>query len=71
MKYREVAKKLKKMGCEETSKPTRGFHRKWTNPKTGKGTIVPDQGSSDLPTGTVRTIVRQLGIDWKEFKKAK
>ena len=59
------------MGCEETSKPTRGSHRTWTNHKTGKGAIVPDQGSSDLPTGTVRTIVRQLGIDWKEFKKAK
>lgn len=71
MKYREVAKKLQKIGCEETSKPTRGSHRKWINPKTGMGTIVSDQGSSDLPKGTVRAIVRQLGIDWKEFKKAK
>jgi len=34
------------------------------------GSPVPDWGSKDLKTGTVRAAVKQLGLDWEEFKKA-
>ena len=68
MKYREVARKLRDLGCEETAQRTIGSHRKWCNPATGKATVVPDWGNQDLKTGTLRAIVRQLGLNWDEFK---
>jgi predicted RNA binding protein YcfA (HicA-like mRNA interferase family) len=35
-----------------------------------KGSVVPDWGSKDLKQGTIRGILRQLGIDIGDFKKA-
>ncbi len=35
MKYREVAQKLKQMGCQEISRRGGGSHRKWYNPNMG------------------------------------
>jgi predicted RNA binding protein YcfA (HicA-like mRNA interferase family) len=46
-----------------------GSHRKWLNPKTARSTVVPDWGSRDLKTGTIRAVVRQLGLSWDEFLK--
>lgn len=34
------------------------------------GSPVPDWGSKDLKSGTIRAAVRQLGLDCEEFKKA-
>jgi mRNA interferase HicA len=71
MKYREVTKKLKALGCFELSKG-KGSHRNWCNPqaKTVVPVPVPDWGSKDLKSGTIRAIVRELDLDWEEFKKA-
>lgn len=68
MRYREVARKLRDLGCEELAQRTGGSHRKWINPTTGKGTVIPDWGNQDLKIGTLRSIVRQLGLDWEQFK---
>ena len=70
MRYIEVVRKLKSFGCEELPRRGGGSHRKWFHPKTGKATAVPDWGSKDLKTGTVRSVVRQLGIDWQDFEKS-
>ena len=70
MKYREVARKLKSLGCEETPRKGSGSHRKWRNPVIGRTTVVPDWGGRDLKLGTVRAAVRQLGIDWQDFEAA-
>ncbi|MEK6546249.1 MAG: type II toxin-antitoxin system HicA family toxin [Nitrospinota bacterium] len=70
MTYRELTKKLKSIGCHEIPRRGGGSHRKWVNPVTGKGTVVPDWGSKDLKQGTIRGILRQLGIDIGDFKKA-
>ena len=67
MTYREVARKLKALDCLEHPRRGGGSHRKWFNPKSGRGSVLPDWGSRDLKTGTVRSAVRQLGVDWKEF----
>ena len=69
MKYREVTKKLKKLGCQELPRRGGGFHRKWYNPLSGGMAPVPDWGSKDLKTGTLRKIVRLLDLDWQEFKQ--
>ncbi|MXY42713.1 MAG: type II toxin-antitoxin system HicA family toxin [Dehalococcoidia bacterium] len=68
MRYREVALRLRKMGCLETDRRGKGSHRLWTNPATGKGAIVPDWGRKDLKIGTLRNAVRQLGLDWQDFR---
>lgn len=70
MTYRKLTEKLKSIGCHEIPRRGGGSHRKWVNPVTGKGTVVPDWGSTDLKQGTIRGILRQLGIDIGDFKKA-
>jgi len=47
-----------------------GSHRKWFNPATGRATVLPDWGAKDLKLGTLRAVVRQLGIDWETFDAA-
>jgi hypothetical protein len=37
---------------------------------SGKGTVVPDWGNKDLKRGIIRGILKQLGIDIKDFEKA-
>jgi predicted RNA binding protein YcfA (HicA-like mRNA interferase family) len=67
MKYREAVRKLKALGCEELPRHSAGSHRKWYNPATGRFVPLPDWGPKDLKIGTLRGVVRQLGLDWKEF----
>ncbi len=66
MRYREVAKRLKKLGCQEL-RQGKGSHRIWLNPETNQIASVPDWGGKDLAPGTVRAIIRELGISRKEF----
>jgi predicted RNA binding protein YcfA (HicA-like mRNA interferase family) len=70
MRYREVARRLKDLGCQELPRRGGGSHRKWHNPATGRATVLPDWGGKDLKRGTVRAAVRQLGIDWVAFQAA-
>jgi len=39
----------------------------WYNPATGSYTVIPDWGNKDLKIGTVRGIIRDLGISRKQF----
>jgi predicted RNA binding protein YcfA (HicA-like mRNA interferase family) len=66
MRYRELAKRLEKLGCVE-DRPGKGSHYFWRNLATGKATSIPDWGKKDLKSGTVRGILRQLGISREEF----
>ena len=70
MTYREVERKLRRLGCRELHRRSGGSHRKWVNPATEQGTSVPDWGAKDLKLGTIRGIVRQLGLDWQAFADA-
>ena len=70
MTYREVARKLKKLGCAEVRRRGGGSHRLWRNLADDRMTTAPDWGSNDLKTGTVRAVVRQLGLDWQAFLAA-
>jgi predicted RNA binding protein YcfA (HicA-like mRNA interferase family) len=70
MTYREVAKRLAALGCRELERRGGGSHRKWFNPDTRRATVVPDWGGRDLKFGTVRSALRQLGIDWQDFQQA-
>jgi len=66
MKYRDVARRLRELGCRELTHG-KGSHRKWYNPLSGKVTTVPDWGSKDLAPGTVRAVIRELGLSREEF----
>jgi mRNA interferase HicA len=67
MRYREAARRLAALGCREIPRKGGGSHRKWLNPESGLGTILPDKGKKDLKMGTLMGAVKQLGIDWKRF----
>ncbi|VTT97034.1 family protein : YcfA family protein OS=Arthrospira maxima CS-328 GN=AmaxDRAFT_4228 PE=4 SV=1: YcfA [Gemmataceae bacterium] len=70
MSYRDVARKLATLGCREVPRKGGGSHRKWLNPASGQSTVVPDWGSKDLKTGTVRGVVKQLGLSQIDFDAA-
>ena len=70
MKYREVARKLSALGCQELPRKRGGSHRKWLNPANQQATVVPDWGGRDLKLGTVRAVVRQLGLEWQQFHQS-
>lgn len=70
MNYREVARKLRTLGCEELPRRGGGSHRKWLNPPTQRVAVFPDWGGRDLKLGTVRAAMRQLGIEWERFQDA-
>ena len=61
------ARKLRALGCEELARRERGSHRIWRNPLTGGSAVVPDYGSGDLRVGTIRAVLRNLGVGWEEF----
>ena len=61
------ARKLRALGCEEHRRRGRGSHWIWRNPLTGGSAVVPDYGGRDLRVGTVRAVLRNLGVGWEEF----
>lgn len=69
MKYREIAKRLLALGCEEIPRKGGGSHRKWVNHANGNSSVVPDWGSKDLKLGTLRSAIRQLGLEWERFER--
>jgi len=69
MTYRELASRLAVLGCEELPRRAGGSHRKWINRATGAATVIPDWGRKDLKLGTIRAIVRQLGLDWNVLER--
>ena len=66
MRYRELAKRLRRLGCQEL-RTAKGSHRIWHNPASGKVASVPNWGSRDLAPGTVRAILRELDISRRDF----
>jgi len=70
MRYREAARKLRRLGCQELKRRSSGSHRKWVNPATGKATVIPDWGTKDLKLGTIRAAVAQLGLGLADFEDA-
>jgi len=70
VRYREAARKLVQLGCYELHGRGKGDHRWWKNPATNRNASLPDWGSKDLKTGTIRAVVRQLGLNWRDFVSA-
>jgi len=70
MNYRELTHRLRELGCEFVRQAP-GSHEIWWNPVYQKFTVIPRHGGRDLPAGTLRTIIRQLGISAEDLKPRK
>jgi predicted RNA binding protein YcfA (HicA-like mRNA interferase family) len=66
MRYRELVKRLTALGCV-IERQGRGSHTLWYNPATNKRSPIPDWGKKDLKPGTVRGIIKRLGVSRKDF----
>ena len=62
MNYRKLTRRLRQLGCEFVRQAS-GSHEIWWNPANEQFSVIPRHGGRDLPTGTLRTILRQLDID--------
>lgn len=59
-RYKDVTAALKRLGCSFV-RTGRGSHEIWTSPKGGNFPIPNHR--RDLPLGTLRTILREAGLD--------
>lgn len=62
MNYRKLTCRLRQLGCEFLRQAS-GSYEVWWNPSNEQFTVISRHGGRDLPVGTLRTILRQLGID--------
>lgn len=67
--YREIIKRLKLFGFS-FHRQAAGSHEIWKNEKTGLFTTIPNH-TGDMPEGTLRSILRQAGIDPNDFVNIK
>lgn len=61
MKYTELQKKLKKIGCYDTGDQQAG-HPVWYSPLTGKTFQMSNHESQEVATGTLKKIMRDAGL---------
>jgi predicted RNA binding protein YcfA (HicA-like mRNA interferase family) len=66
MNYRKLTRRLRQLGCEFVRQAP-GSHEVWWNLANEKFTVIPRHAGRDLPPGTLRAILRQLGIDPSVF----
>ncbi len=64
-KYREIIKKLKKLGFE-FARQGAGSHEIWYNPLTNRYITIPNH-PGDMPEGTLKAILNQADVDIKTF----
>lgn len=58
---------MKQLGFE-FDRQAASSHELWFNPETRRYTTIPNH-PGDMPEGTLRTILRQAGIEPDEFLK--
>ena len=69
MNYRELTLKPRRLGCE-FDRRAKGDHEIWIRIPNHARTTIPNWRSRDLKPGTVRAILRDLGISRNEFEDA-
>jgi predicted RNA binding protein YcfA (HicA-like mRNA interferase family) len=68
LSYKDAVKKARKLGFS-FRRSTSGSHEIWWNEKTRKTCVIPHH--REIASGTLRNIVRQMGISIEEFNKSK
>lgn len=64
--YREVVKKARKIGFA-FRRNTGGSHEIWWNEQTKRTCVIPHH--PEIKPGTIKSIIKQMGISEKEFLK--
>ncbi|MCP4663863.1 MAG: type II toxin-antitoxin system HicA family toxin [bacterium] len=65
MTYQELTRKLRQLGCK-LKRQSKGSHEVWHAPHRNRSAVIPRHGG-DLPTGTLRAILKGLGISREEL----
>ncbi len=69
MKYAELARRLRRLGCEFTRYGA-GSHEIWRNPATGRQTSIPYHRTKDIGPNLLSRILEQLNIDRRDFDES-
>ena len=69
MTYRELTRKLRRLNCG-FARQASGSHEVWVNLDTNAKTTIPNKRGRDLRPGTLRGIIRDLGIAKRDFDRA-
>jgi predicted RNA binding protein YcfA (HicA-like mRNA interferase family) len=68
-KYRQIVKRLKAFGFV-FDRQAAGSHEIWNNEQTDRYTTIPNH-PGDMPEGTLRAVLRQVGIEPSDFLSKK
>lgn len=68
MTYRELVRRLRSLGCE-LKRQSKGSHEVWHNPTRGCSAVIPNH-PGDIPAGTLRAILKGLGVSREELDRA-
>lgn len=69
MTYSELARKLRRLGCEFTRYGA-GSHEIWRNPATGQQAPIPYHRTKEISPKLLSRILRELGVSRKDFDRA-
>ena len=69
MKYVELTRKLRRLGCYFT-RYVAGSHEIWRNPATGTQVSIPYHRTKEIGPKLLSRILRQLDIDRQDFDQA-
>ena len=69
MTYGELTRRLRRMGMRYV-RHGRGSHELWVNPNNRSVALIPNHGSREIPTGTLRSVLRQLGLTEDDLRNA-
>lgn len=64
--YREVTAKLKRFGFRHY-RSGKGSHELWVRDSDGKVVPVPHHKGKSIRKGTIRAIIREVGVSVKHF----
>ena len=69
MRYSELTRRLRRLGVEYYG-PAKGSHEVWIWEEKQLRVNVPHHATREIPPGTLRAILRQLGITEDDLRNA-
>jgi predicted RNA binding protein YcfA (HicA-like mRNA interferase family) len=69
MTYTELTRKLVRLGVE-FRRFGKGSHEVWWHPTSQRYTSIPHHSHKDIAPGTLRAILRDLGISAEDLRNA-
>ena len=69
LSYQEVARRLRKLGFRFYRRG-KGSHELWVRDSDGRVVPVPHHRGKKIPKGTMRAIIREVGVKVAEFMQS-